>query len=119
MIAESPDFSRGEYVNKVSGFQTGFTGGSDNVQIDPTNATVTFKDGTLKFSNGVASLVIDVQSSSADLAESADLFDDRNFVDGTTLDDITPITYEQGEYQNIYAATNFTSQETITAAFAE
>ena len=105
-------------ITDIEGFRTGFVTGSDNIQIDPTS-TVTFKDGTLKFSNGGASLLITVSGSAADLAESADLFDDTNFVDGTTLSEVMPITYEQGDYQNIYAATNFTSQETITAAFAE
>ena len=105
-------------LTEVTGFKFGFSATSDRVNID-FSANVSYKDGKLSFKLGGATLLVSGNNSSADLAESADLFEDTNFIGGTTLDDITPITYEQGDYQNIYSTTNFTSQETITAAFAE
>ena len=83
---------------EVNGFKFGFGDSNDRININLA-ASVSYKNGQLTFNIGGAVLVVNGSNSSADLAESADLIEDENFVEGTTLDEITPITYEQGEYQ--------------------
>ena len=86
---------------EVSGFNTGYDENSDKVRIDTANAKVSFAGGKITFSVDGSKLILNVG-----LGSSADLFDDDNFIGSTTIDDITPITYEQGEYQNIYDSNN-------------
>ena len=83
---------------EVNGFSGGFNENNDRINID-LSASVSFKNGKLTFTYLSATLEINFGGSSSDLAESADLIADENFVDGTTIDEISPITYEQGDYQ--------------------
>ncbi|MBQ6975445.1 MAG: hypothetical protein IJQ16_02710, partial [Selenomonadaceae bacterium] len=81
------------------------------------SASVSFKNGKLTFTYLSATLEINFGGSSSDLAESADLIADENFVDGATIDEISPITYEQGDYQfgaeSLTAASDY---QTLTSA---
>ena len=88
---------------EVNGFKSGFGDTSDKVMIDASKASVSFKNGKLTFNLGNASLVLNFNDRSSDLIESADLIADDNFIgNSSNLDDITPIVYEQGDYQNLY-----------------
>ena len=82
---------------EVDGFNFGFNENSDKVRFDISNAQVSFKNGKLTFNVGSSSLILNIGDSN--LGSSADLIADDNFMRGTTLGEITPITYEQGEYQ--------------------
>ena len=108
-------FTATEGKTEVDGFNGGFNENSDRVSMDVSQAKVKYKGGKLIFTNGGSTLTLNGIGSSADLAESADLLADDNFITGTTLDDITPVTCEQGEYQNLYDATFATAQNTILA----
>ena len=102
---------------EVNGFKFGFGDSSDRININ-LSANVSYKNGQLTFNIGGAMLIVN-GSSSADLAESADLIEDENFINGTTLDDITPITYEQSEYQNIYGTNKDSLNGGVEITFAQ
>ena len=95
----------------------GDTGDRININLN-LSANVSYKNGQLTFNIGGAMLIVN-GSSSADLAESADLIEDENFINGTTLDDITPITYEQSEYQNIYGTNKDSLNGGVEITFAQ
>ena len=86
--------------------------------IDTSTAQVSYKEGKLTFQDGDAVLVLNLSGTSSDLAESSDLMKDENFIGSTTLDDITPINYEQGDYQTGYGAARDTLSSNTTIAFA-
>ena len=102
---------------QVYGFESGFSETCDKININ-ISAQVSFKDGVISFAYVDATLTLNLDSTSADLAESADLIADNNFVDGVTLDDIAPITYEQGEYMTYATARNTLSSSAVTFAGA-
>lgn len=104
-----------EGKTEVDGFRSGFAETADKVMFDLTNAQVSFKNGKLTFDIGSASLVLNFMGNSPDLAESADLISDNNFICDTTLDDITPMTFEQGESQNWYDTTFTTASDTLSS----
>ena len=79
----------------VDGFNFSYGDNGDRVRVDISNTKVSYKDGKVTFTTSTGSRII----LNGDLSMSADLIDDDNFIGNTTIDDITPITYEQGEYQ--------------------
>ena len=86
-----------EGTTEVIGFNASFVDDGDKISINISGANVSFKDGKLTFSVGNASLILNFTGSSADL------INDDNFIsESADLSDITPLTYEQGNYQNIY-----------------
>ena len=99
---------------EVFGFAVGFGETADRVNIDISKAQVAYKGGNVTFTVGSASLILNLNNYSY-LAESADLISDDNFICDTTLDDITPITFEQGEYQNLYDTTFATAHNTLSS----
>lgn len=96
---------------EVYGFTSGFSETADRVYLDITKAQVSYKGGNVTFTIGSASLILNLGSSS-DLADSADLIADDNFICDTRLDDITPITFEQGE---LYEMTFATARDTLSS----
>lgn len=98
---------------EVDGFNAEFGDTGDKILIDTSTAQVSYKNGQLTFNNGNAELVLNLAGNSLSLAESADLMLDDNFMDCTTLDEISPVTYEQCDYQNYYEFG--TSQNTISS----
>ena len=105
-----------EGKTEVSGFNSGFDDNADKVSINVLGSNVSFKNGKLSFSVGNASLILNFMDSSSDLAESSDvLIADNNFIgNDIQLDDITPITFEQGDYQNVYELGK--TQDTLSSA---
>ncbi len=99
---------------EVFGFVAGFGETADSVNIDVMNSQVSYTSDKLTFNIGNASLIINFANSS-DLADSADLIVDDNFICDTRLDDITPITFEQSEYQNLYDTTFATARNTLAS----
>ena len=81
----------------VDGFSSGFSSNADKVRVDLATAQVSFKNGQLMFTSSTGGKLI----LNGDLGTSADLIDDDNFIGSTTIDDISPITYEQGDYQTV------------------
>ena len=82
-------------------------GDCDKISINIFGAIVSFKNYKLTFSVGDASLMLNFTGISADL------INDDNFIgESSDLSDITPITYEQGDYQNIYESGN--TQDTLS-----
>ena len=70
---------------------------ADKISINVDGANVSFQNGKIAFSRGAAALILNFTGSSADL------INDDNFIgESADLSEITPITYEQGDYQNIY-----------------
>ena len=98
---------------EVDGFNFSYGESGDKVRLDISTAQVSFKDGVVTFtsSNG-SKLILNGNS-----ASSADLIDDDNFIGNTTLDEITPITYEQGDYQ--FATTQDTISTDVQITFAQ
>ncbi len=83
----------------VEGFKGGFANDSDRIIGDFSKLDVSYKNGQLILKSANSSLVLNNVASAADLAESADLIADTNLVnDENILAAITPVTYEQGEY---------------------
>ena len=83
----------------VEGFKGGFANDSDRIIGDFSKLDVSYKNGQLILKSVNSSLVLNNVASAADLAESADLIADTNLVnDENILAAITPVTYEQGEY---------------------
>ena len=81
----------------------------DKISMNILGATVSYKNGTLTFSVGNASLILNF------IGSSADLIADNNFIgNDVQLDEITPITFEQGDYQNAYELGN--SQDTLSGS---
>ena len=108
-----------EGKTEVDGFRSGFSEMADKVIFDLANAQVSFKNGKLTFDIGGASLVLNFMGNSSDLAESADLIADDNFIGSTTLDEITPITFEQGElYETTFAIARNTLASGTEITFA-
>ena len=82
---------------EVTGFNSSFGDDGDKIALNISGANVSFEDDKLTFSVDNAALVLNFTGSSADL------INDDNFIgESADLSDITPITYEQGDYQNIY-----------------
>ena len=81
----------------VDGFSSGFSSNADKVRVDFSTSQVSFKNGQLMFTSSTGGKLI----LNGDLGTSADLIDDDNFIGSTTIDDISPITYEQGDYQTV------------------
>ena len=97
---------------EVSGFNSGFDDNSDKISINISGANVSFKNGQLTFSIGNAALVLNFGG------RSADLIDDDNFIgESADLSDITPITYEQGDYQPSYEPSRDTISSGIGITF--
>ena len=91
---------------EVIGFSSGFGENADKISVSIRGASVSYDNGEITFSVGNASLVLNFTGSSADLIS------DDNFIgESADLSDITPITYEQGDYQNIYV----TSQASLSS----
>ena len=97
---------------EVDGFNFGYDDTSDKVKLDIDAAQISYKDGQLTFSVGDSKLILN-----NDISSSADLIDDNNFVGDTTLDEISPITYEQGEIYNTTARDTLSSEVQITFAY--
>ena len=94
---------------EVNGFNSGFGDDGDKISMNILGATVSYKNGTLTFSVGNASLILNF------IGSSADLIADNNFIgNDVQLDEITPITFEQGDYQNAYELGN--SQDTLSGS---
>ena len=86
-----------EGTTEVNGFNSGFDDNGDKLSINISSANVSFEGGKLSFNFGNASLILNFTGSSADLIE------DNNFIsESADLGEISPVTYEQGDYQNIY-----------------
>ncbi len=91
-------------ITEVYGFHLGFNERSDRVSInDVANTKVFYKNSDLIFKNSNAVLIL---KNIAYTADSSDLITDYNFIGDTTLSDITPLSYEQGDHQNIYDSNN-------------
>ena len=91
--------SNAQGTTYVDGFKSGFSNDSDRIIADVSKLDVSYKNGQLTFKGANSSLVLNNVASSADLAESSDLISDNNLVnDENVLAAITPVTYEQGEY---------------------
>ena len=88
---------------QVYNFNLGFSAASDKININ-SSTQVSYKNGVVTFDYFDATLTLNLSNTSADLADSADLIADDNFIDGATLDDIAPITYEQGDYMTYETA---------------
>ena len=98
---------------EVSGFSSGFDENADKISINVDGANVSFQNGKIAFSRGAASLVLNFTGSSADL------INDDNFIgESADLSEITPITYDQGEYNNIYGE-NDSLKGGITVTFTD
>ena len=91
--------SNAQGTTYVDGFKSGFSNDSDRIIADVSKLDVSYKNGQLTFKGANSSLVLNNVASSADLAESSDLISDNNLMkEENILSAITPVTYEQGEY---------------------
>ena len=85
-----------EGTTEVNGFSSGFDENADKISINVDGANVSFEGGKLTFSRGGASLILNFGNSSADL-----IADDNFIAESADISDITPITYDQGDYQSV------------------
>ena len=96
----------------VDGFNATFSDDGDRISVNLAGTSVSYKNGQLTFTYESASLVLNFGS--------ADLIDDDNFIgESADISDITPITYEQGDYQNIYGTNNDSLNGGVEITFAQ
>ena len=100
----------------VDGFNFSYGENADRVRFDLSNAQVSYKDGVVTFTSSTGSKII----LNGNLGTSADLIDDDNFIGSTTIDDISPITYGQGEiYDNVFSTAREQIFNDVPITFAQ